>query len=93
MINEKMKELGSNRSVIRELFEYGKKRISEVGAENVYDFSLGNPRVTCLKNGNLYVFFEFEKLIRREYTAGSCTYYNYVKVHDFRLPFFHTSLL
>lgn len=45
MISEKMKGLGSNRSVIRELFEYGKKRAAEVGAENVYDFSLGNPSV------------------------------------------------
>ena len=45
MISEKMKDLGSNRSVIRELFEYGKKRAAEVGAENVYDFSLGNPSV------------------------------------------------
>lgn len=45
MVSQKMKELGSNRSVIRELFEYGKKRAGEVGAENVYDFSLGNPSV------------------------------------------------
>ncbi len=45
MVSEKMKLLGSNRSVIRELFEYGKKRAAEVGAENVYDFSLGNPSV------------------------------------------------
>ena len=45
MINEKMRELGARRSVIRELFEYGKKRKSEIGAENVYDFSLGNPSV------------------------------------------------
>ena len=43
--NEKMYELGSKRSAIRELFEYGKKRAAEVGAENVYDFSLGNPTV------------------------------------------------
>lgn len=43
--NEKMFSLGSKRSVIRELFEYGKKRSSEIGAENVYDFSLGNPSV------------------------------------------------
>ena len=40
-----MRELGAKRSVIRELFEYGKKRKSEIGAENVYDFSLGNPSV------------------------------------------------
>lgn len=45
MVSDKMKMLGSNRSVIRELFEYGKKRAAEVGAENIYDFSLGNPSV------------------------------------------------
>ena len=43
MINEKMRMLGAKRSVIRELFEYGKKRAEIVGPENVYDFSLGNP--------------------------------------------------
>ncbi len=37
--------LGTARSVMRELFEYGKRRAAEVGAENVYDFSLGNPSV------------------------------------------------
>ena len=37
--------LGSRRSVIREIFEFGKKRAAEIGAENVYDFSLGNPSV------------------------------------------------
>ena len=45
MINEKMKELGSNRSTIRELFEYGRKLRAEIGEENVFDFSLGNPSV------------------------------------------------
>ncbi len=45
MINEKMRELGAKRSVIRELFEYGKKRKQEIGEKNVYDFSLGNPSV------------------------------------------------
>lgn len=45
LISEKMYELGSKRSAIRELFEYGKKRAEAVGAENVYDFSLGNPTV------------------------------------------------
>ncbi len=46
MINEKMRRLGAKRSVIRELFEYGKKRKAEIGEENVYDFSLGNPSVS-----------------------------------------------
>ena len=44
-MNQRMFGLGSKRSVIRETFEYGKKRAAEVGAENVYDFSLGNPSV------------------------------------------------
>ncbi len=43
--NEKMYALGSRRSVIREIFEYSKQRSAEIGAENVFDFSLGNPSV------------------------------------------------
>lgn len=43
MINQTNAELGKVRSAIRELFEYGKKRKAEIGEENVYDFSLGNP--------------------------------------------------
>ena len=43
--NKQAYELGSKRSAIRELFEYGKQRVAIVGAENVYDFSLGNPTV------------------------------------------------
>ncbi len=45
MFNEKMLGLGQKRSVIREIFEYGNKRRAEIGAENVYDFSLGNPSI------------------------------------------------
>ena len=45
MINEKMYALGAKRSEIRELFEYGQRRKAEIGAENVFDFSLGNPSV------------------------------------------------
>lgn len=52
MINEKMRALGAKRSVIRELFEYGKKRKAEIGEENVYDFSLGNPSVPAPKEVN-----------------------------------------
>ena len=43
MLNEKMVSLGMRRSVIREIFEYGKKRKAEIGEESVFDFSLGNP--------------------------------------------------
>lgn len=45
MINEINVRLGKVRSSIRELFEYGKRRKSEIGEENVFDFSLGNPSV------------------------------------------------
>ena len=45
MINEKMYALGSKRSTIREIFEYAKTRSAEIGKENVFDFSIGNPSV------------------------------------------------
>ncbi len=43
--NQKMFGLGNKRSIIREIFEYSKTRAREIGAENVFDFSLGNPSV------------------------------------------------
>ena len=49
MINETMYQLGSNRSVIRDLFEYGRKRAALVGAENIMDYSLGNPCIPSPK--------------------------------------------
>ena len=45
MISEKMKQLAGNNSVIRAMFEEGQNMAREFGAENVYDFSLGNPSV------------------------------------------------
>ena len=44
-MNKEMLELGSNRSIIRELFEFSKQKKLEIGEENVYDFTLGNPSV------------------------------------------------
>ena len=43
MYNDYAYLLGSKRSCIRELFEYGCRRAAEVGRENIYDYSLGNP--------------------------------------------------
>jgi len=43
--NEKMYALGSKRSIIREIFEYCKVRAAEIGADKVFDFSIGNPSV------------------------------------------------
>ena len=45
MISDKMKELVKNNSVIREMFEEGKRLAQKYGKENVYDFSLGNPSI------------------------------------------------
>jgi aspartate aminotransferase len=45
MISQEMLALGTKRSVIREIFEYGTRRKAQIGAENVFDFSLGNPSV------------------------------------------------
>lgn len=45
MISGKMKPLVENNSVIRVMFEEGKRLAAIYGAENVYDFSLGNPNV------------------------------------------------
>lgn len=45
MISDKMKDLVENSSVIRAMFEEGKKMAIQYGAENVYDYSLGNPSV------------------------------------------------
>ncbi len=42
-LNEKAFALGRKCSIIREIFEYSKTRASEIGADKVYDFSLGNP--------------------------------------------------
>lgn len=49
MISKKMESLGKKRSVIREIFEYGNKRKAEIGAENVFDYSLGNPSIPAPK--------------------------------------------
>ena len=51
-MNEKAYALGANRSVIRDLFEYGLSRAAIVGAENIYDYSLGNPSIPAPKEVN-----------------------------------------
>lgn len=45
MIADKMVNLVKNSSAIRAMFEEGKIMAAKYGAENVYDFSLGNPNV------------------------------------------------
>ena len=49
MISEKMTAYVNNSSAIRAMFEEGKRLASIYGAENVYDFSLGNPNLPAPK--------------------------------------------
>lgn len=73
MVSEKMYELGSKRSVIREIFEFGKKRAEEVGVENVYDFSIGNPNVPApeaVKKAILEILEEENPVDIHSYTSA-----------------------
>ena len=71
MINKKMFALGDARSVIRELFEYGKILKNKFGEDNVYDFTLGNPSVECPKiiNDTLIDLIKNDKTVH-QYTSA-----------------------
>ena len=73
MVSQKMYELGSRRSEIRELFEYGLKRKAEIGAENVFDFSLGNPSVPapdCVKEALADLVLNTDPVVLHGYTSA-----------------------
>lgn len=73
MLNEKMMGLGKKSSVIREIFEYGNKRKAEIGAENVFDFSLGNPSIPAPKTVTdtiLKLVTEKDPLALHSYTSA-----------------------
>ena len=73
MVSEKMYQLGSKRSEIRELFEYGLKRKAEIGAENVFDFSLGNPSVPapeCVKQALADLVLNTDPVALHGYTSA-----------------------
>lgn len=61
MIADKMVDLVKNSSAIRAMFEEGKIMAAKYGAENVYDFSLGNPNVPAPAEVKKAVFEELEK--------------------------------
>lgn len=73
VVSEKMYELGSKRSAIRELFEYGKQRAAVVGPENVYDFSLGNPSIPapeCVNETIRRLTLELDSVSLHGYTSA-----------------------
>ncbi len=70
MINQEYKDMLGAKSVIRELSEYATGRGKEIGYENVFDFSLGNPSVDVPK--------EFtDEMIRLLQTENTMTLHGY----------------
>ncbi len=73
MISEKMAMLGKKRSVIREIFEYAKKRAGEIGKENIFDFSIGNPNVpapACVNDAILELLQKEDPVLIHGYTSA-----------------------
>lgn len=74
MISEKMKPLVQNNSAIRAMFEEGKRLAGIYGAENVYDFSLGNPNVPapeCVKQAIFDILNEEESTFVHGYMSNA----------------------
>lgn len=74
MVSEKMYTLGTKKSTIRTIFEYGKQRAAVVGAENVYDFSIGNPNVPApeaVKNAIIDILNTVDSCTLHGYTVAS----------------------
>lgn len=74
MIAEKMKAFVKNSSAIRAMFEEGKRQAALYGAENVFDFSLGNPNVPApegVKNAILSILDEEDPLMVHGYMSNS----------------------
>lgn len=74
MIADKMRPLVENNSAIRAMFEEGKKMADVYGAENVYDFSLGNPNVPAPQAVNqaiLHIIKEEESTFVHGYMSNA----------------------
>ncbi|MFC2583686.1 MAG: pyridoxal phosphate-dependent aminotransferase [Lachnoanaerobaculum saburreum] len=69
MISKKMLDLGTKRSVIRDIFEYGNKLAKEIGAENVLDFSLGNPSTPAPREVANTIKYMVEGLSPKDYNS------------------------
>ena len=72
-MNERRRKLGAERSAIRELTAYGKRREKEIGAENVFDFSIGNPSAPapeCVKQEIIRLLNEVPSAQLHGYTAA-----------------------
>ncbi len=73
MINKDMYALGAKRSAIREIAEYGWQRSAEIGSENVFDFSIGNPSVpapACVTEAIDHIVKNTDPVILHGYTSA-----------------------
>lgn len=73
MVNKKALELGNKPSVIRDLFEYGRKRKQEIGEDNVFDFSIGNPSVPppqCVTDALIKLLQNTDPTVLHGYTSA-----------------------
>ena len=74
MASKEMYALGSQASVIRDLFAYGQQQAAVVGKENVFDFSIGNPTVpapACVKEAIEDIMETRESAAIHGYTAAA----------------------
>ena len=74
MISEKMKDMVANGSAIRAMFEEGNRLIKLYGAENVFDFSLGNPNVPApeaVKTAITEILEENDPVVLHGYTSNA----------------------
>ncbi len=77
MIAEKMKNMVANSSAIRAMFEEGNRLAQIYGAENVFDFSLGNPNVAApeaVKKAIIELLEENDPVILHGYTNSNSGY-------------------
>ena len=77
MIAEKMKNMVANSSAIRAMFEEGNRMAKLYGAENVYDFSLGNPNVPApeaVKNAIVELVNDSDPVVLHGYTNSNSGY-------------------
>ncbi len=77
MIAEKMKNMVANSSAIRAMFEEGNRLAQIYGAENVFDFSLGNPNVAApeaVKKAIMELLEESDPVVLHGYTNSNSGY-------------------
>jgi len=95
VINQTNVALGKKRSTIRELFEYGKKRKAEIGDENVFDFSIGNPSVPAppeVKVALEEILNTYDPVLLHGYTSAQGDFEVRLTLADYTNARFSTSL-